>query len=386
MKSQNNINNENNNSIKVIFTKCNGVYINKNNYNKTINNIITYNNNSINKYNSFKLTKKYKKKIYLDNGQNTDVSNNNNISNTLNNLNKETNNINNNQIKSRNFSIIRLKYKNKNNNQDKNNLLIKSLKYSQTNSSNNKKHFNYLNEFNDLSNSHIKKNIINIQLDNKISFIEKEDLQKRKNKIYYLKKIINNIDVSYYNIMKKKYYKKRLLIKFLINNDIVDKKYFEEKKLNNLLNYIQTNNNFENIFNFNYKENLIKILLKKSLHNSNNNNNNFNNNYSNENEKESDNFFKKRSKSNYILNTKNNKITIPKPLNNNTLFTNLEIKEKIQKNNNKFILNKNNINNPSIIQKFNFKKINLQEKNFNRIKNIIKINKFLKLNNNNIKY
>ena len=164
MKSQNNINNENNNSIKVIFTKCNGVYINKNNYNKTINNIITYNNNSINKYNSFKLTKKYKKKIYLDNGQNTDVSNNNNISNTLNNLNKETNNINNNQIKSRNFSIIRLKYKNKNNNQDKNNLLIKSLKYSQTNSSNNKKHFNYLNEFNDLSNSHIKKNIINIQL------------------------------------------------------------------------------------------------------------------------------------------------------------------------------------------------------------------------------
>ena len=375
MKGQNNINNENNNSIKVIFTKCNGVYINKNNYNKTINNIITYNNNSINKYNSFKLTKKYKKKIY-------------NISNTLNNLNlnKETNNINNNQIKSRNFSIIRLKYKNKNNNQDKNNLLIKSLKYSQTNSSNNKKHFNYLNEFNDLSNSHIKKNIINIQLDNKISFIEKEDLQKRKNKIYYLKKIINNIDVSCYNIMKKKYYKKRLLIKFLINNDIVDKKYFEEKKLNNLLNYIQTNNNFENIFNFNYKENLIKILLKKSLNNSNNKNNNLYNNNSNENEKEFDNFFKKRSKSNYILNTKNNKITIPKPLNNNTLFTNLEIKEKIQKNNNKFILNKNNINNPSIIQKFNLKKIKLQEKNFNRIKNIIKINKFLKLNNNNIKY
>ena len=186
--------------------------------------------------------------------------------------------------------------------------------------------------------------------------------------------------------MKKKYYKKRLLIKFLINNDIVDKKYFEEKKLNNLLNYIQTNNNFENIFNFNYKENLIKILLKKSLHNSNNKNNNFNNNNSNENEKEFDNFFKKRSKSNYILNTKNNKITIPKPLNNNTLFTNLEIKEKIQKNNNKFILNKNNINNPSIIQKFNLKKIKLQEKNFNRIKNIIKINKFLKLNNNNIKY
>ena len=388
MKGQNNINNENNNSIKVIFTKCNGVYINKNNYNKTINNIITYNNNSLNKYNSFKLTKNNKKKIYLDNGQNTDISNNYNISTTSNilNLNKETNNINNNQIKSRNFSIIRLKYKN-NNQDNKNNLLINSIKYSQTNINNNDKKQFFLNEFNDLSNSNIKKNIINIQLDNKISFIEKEDLKKRKNKIYYLKKIINNIDNGCFNIMKKKYYKKRLLIKFLINNDIFEKKYFEEKKLNNLLNYIQTNNNFENIFNFNYKENLIKILLKKSLHNNNNNKlYNFSDNNSNENEKESDNFFKKRSKSNYILKTKNNKITIPKPLNNNTLFTNLEIKDKIQKNNNKFNLNKNNINNPSIIQKFNLKKIKLQEKNFNRIKNIIKINKFLKLNNNNIKY
>ena len=382
MKGQNNNNIEKNNSIKVIFTKCNGVNINNNNNNKNrnINNIITYNNNNISKYYSFNTSKNQKKKIYLDNGQNTDISsiNNNNISHTINNLcsNKDTNN---NQIKSRNFSVIRLKYKNNNNNN--NNLLFKSLKNSHTNFKNyyNNKYFNSLNEFNDLSNSNIKQNVINIQLDNKISFIEKEDLKNRKNKIYFLKKLINNIDLSCFNNVKKKIYKKKLLIKFLINNDIFNKKYFEEKKLNNLLNYIQNNKNFENIFNSNYKENLIKILLKKSL--SNNNKNNifkFNNNYSNTKENENENFFKKRSKSNY-LNNKNNKIVIPKPLNNNTLFTNLEIKEKIQKNYQKFILNKNNLN--------NFKKNILSKKNnLDKIKNIIKINKFLKLNNNNINY